>query len=165
MKDELLSALMSQSSAISQLKRYGTQTSYLLPPFNDCDNVLLIGFAHASHYGVSRQLLFIIGLVFGSAQKGFLMHLLNWASQKSRRPARSTPTAEILADVESLDDVVSIRNTIAVIIEAGVRLSVVVDSTDLYGPLSSRRDPTDKSVRGDVNSICFYYETAVDLLG
>lgn len=59
----------------------------------------------------------------------------------------------------------SIRNTLAVIIETNVQLAVLVDSKDLYGSFSWQRHPTDKSVRGDVNSIRFYYKTAVDLFG
>lgn len=42
---------------------------------------------------------------------------------------------------------------------------LLVGSKDLFWSLSSHRNSTDKSVRGDVNEIRLYHETFVDLFG
>ena len=44
-----------------------------------------------------------------------------------------------------------------------VKSMVFFDSKDLFGSLSSKKNPTDKSVRNDVNVMRFYFETSIDV--
>ena len=110
---------------------------FVPPPLFECEQVTIVAFSDTSHSGILSHLSFIVGLVIGTIQKGSVIHLLNWASQKSRRPVRSTPAAQILAAGEALDYFLSIRNTLAVILKTKVQLAVVVDSKDFYGSLSA----------------------------
>lgn len=105
--------------------------------------------------GLVVSFVLLLILFFGSVQNGSVINLLDWPSHKCLRPVRSTPAAKIMAAGEALDDVVSARNTIAVILQASARLAVLVESKDINGFLSSQTHPADKSVRGDVNSIRF----------
>lgn len=70
LKNSRLSALMSQSSGISQIKRYDTQTPYYRPAGSLRERLTLVAFAEASHSGVSSQFCYIVGFVFGPIQKG-----------------------------------------------------------------------------------------------
>lgn len=160
-----VSSLMSQVAALNQLKRYGTLASYVCPPADVSSDVTLVAFADASHSAAASQLCFVTAIVFGKIQQGSVIHIMSWASHRSRRPVRSTPAAEILAAGEALDEIVSLKNALSAMLGIKVQLAVLVDSKDLYRSLSSQRHLTDKSVRADVNSICFYHETTVDLFG
>lgn len=101
--------------------------------------------------------------MFGELQEGSVIRFLSWISHKSRRPVKSTAAAEILAAGEAIDEIVVLRPAIESLYQVKVRTAVLADSKDLYGPLSSQRHPRDKSVRGDVNAIRYYYETAIEL--
>lgn len=163
LRDACVSALMAQSSAFNVLKRQGTLSTYIRPPSSSRNQVTLIAFADAGHADTASQLCFVIGLFYGEIKKGSVLHLLSWASHKSRRPVRSTSAAKILAAGEALDEIVLLRDVLSTILGVCVLLAVLVDSKDLYRPLSSQRHPTDKSVRGYVNAIRFYYETSIDV--
>ena len=124
-------------------------STYLCP--NSTTIPTLVAFADASHTKDSSQLCYIIGLVYGTVEKGCIFHLLSWSSHRSRRPAKSTPAAEILAASEAVDEIVVLRSVLTIILGTEVRTMVFVDSKDLYHALSSKRNTVDKSVRPDVN--------------
>lgn len=44
-----------------------------------------------------------------------------------------------------------------------MKAMVFFDSKDLFGSLSLKRIPTDKSVLNDVNLVRFYFETSIDV--
>lgn len=95
--------------------------------------------------------------------KGAVIHLLDWASHKSRHPVRSTAAAEIIAADGALDEIVSLKNTLSVNLQFKVPLAILVDPKYFYSSLSSQRYLTDKSVCSNVKTIGFYHEITVDM--
>lgn len=118
LKNASVHALIAQSSPLTLLKRYGTLTSYVSPPSNDQDNITLVSFSDASHEEVSIQLYFMVGLLFCQVNKGSVTNRIYLSSEKSGRPVRSTTAAKILSAVEALNDVLSIGQTLSIIIDA-----------------------------------------------
>ena len=58
-----------------------------------------------------------------------------------------------------------LARALSTIIDTPVQSMVIVDSKDLYHSLSSRRNPVEQSVRQDMNSMRFYFETVIDVFG
>ena len=58
-----------------------------------------------------------------------------------------------------------LARALSTIIDTPVQSMVIVDSKDLYHSLSSRRNPDEQSVRQDMNSMRFYFETVIDVFG
>lgn len=146
---------MAQESALKFLKRFGTVASYNRPAKGQTERVSLVAFSDAVHsYEVSQQC-YIVGLVVGPVERGSVFHLLTWASQKSRRPVKSTADAEILAAGESIDEIVMLREALEIIYNVQLTLMVLVDTKDLYHSLDSQHNSVDRSVCGDVNAIRF----------
>lgn len=162
-REKRVSALLSQFSALRTLKKNGTVTKYPQPSFNGDSKLTLVAFADASHTKDSSQLFYIVGLVVGPVQKGSEFFVLSWSSHRSYRPAKSTPAAEILAASEAVDELVLIKRILTSIWAIEINSMMIVDSKDLYHALSSKRNTVDKSVRPDVNSMRFYFETAIDV--
>lgn len=73
--------------------------------------------------------------------------------------------AEILAAGEALNETICLHDALKCLSGDKVQLGIVVDSKDLFHSLASQRHPTYRSVRGDVNSIHYYYETYVEIFG
>lgn len=157
--------LISQSNALSLLKRNGTLTNYPRPKSGTTCSISLVAFADASHLSDRSNLCYLIGLVFGELAQESIFHLLSWVSHKSRRPVHSTPAAEVLAASEALDDLLPLHAALQQIFNVKISLCELVDSKVLYNSLSTQRGSVDKSIRGEVNSIRFIYETALDIMG
>lgn len=158
-----ISALSSQFSALKTLKKHGTQTKYIGDMPMGRTQCTLVAFADASHSKDSSQLCYLIGLFISPVEKGTPFHLLSWSSHWSRRPAKSAPAAEILAASEAVDELVVLKKVLYGIFGYDIATMVIVDSKDLFHALSSKRNTTDKSVRADVNSMRFYFETSIDI--
>ena len=159
-----VSALISQFSALRTLKKHGTLTTFAPVQYPNND-LTIVAFSDASHSPKASQLCYIIGLVIGEVKKGSPFHVLSWSSHRSRRPAKSTPAAEILAASEAVEETVILKDVMTSVLGKPVKSMVFFDSKDLFGSLSSKRNPTDKSVRNDVNLMRFYFETSIDVFG
>lgn len=68
-----------------------------------------------------------------------------------------------MAASESVHELAMLKRVLTRTLIAEVRTLVIVDSKDLYHTLSSERNPVDKAVRPDVNSLRFLSETFIDL--
>lgn len=99
------------------------------------------------------QLCYIIGFVTGTVSFPSAFHLLSLSSHRSCLSANYTPTAEILAASEAVDEVVMLKKVFRDIFRSEVSSYVIVGSKDLYHSLSSKRNTVDKSVRPDVNDM------------
>lgn len=121
-------------------------------------------FADASHTKESTELCYIIGLVIGPVRKGSFFHLLFWPSQRCKRPAKSTRSLGTLAAGEGVDELVMIKKVLSTILKTEVVPMKIVDSKDLHHALSSKRSIVDKSVRPDLNAICFHFITNIYFL-
>lgn len=100
--------------------------------------------------------------MIGSVQKRPIFQLLSCCSHRSKRTAKSTPDAEILAGSEDVDELVMIKKVLSTVLKTEIKTMMVVDSKDLHHALSSNRNTVDKSVRPDVISMRFQFETAID---
>lgn len=159
-----VSTLVSQFSAFRTLKIHGTLTPYLrTPSYNSRYELTVVSFADASHVKESSHLGYIIGLVVGEVKKVSPLYLLSWSAHRSRRPAKSTPAAEILAASEAVDEVVTLKEFMSKLLGSEVRAVVIVDSKDLCHALSTKLSTAEKSVRRRLNSLRFYFEAAIDM--
>lgn len=69
--------------------------------------------------------------------------------------------AEILDYSEPIDQGKTIKHALFEIPIINIPLHVIVDSKDRYTSLSTRQNSVDKSIRSDVNSIQFEFETYI----
>ena len=151
--------LLSQSRHLRNLQKLGTSIHYARPPRGSTVSLSVVVFSDASRTDDRGQLAYLAGVLIGPLQKGSIFHTLSWQSHRSRRPAKSTPVAEILACSEAIDEGKTIKYTLRQIIELDLPLYIVVDTKDLFTTLSTRQNSIDKAIRPDVNSIRFEFET------
>lgn len=83
----------------------------------------------------------------------------SWISHKSKIPAKSVPAAEILAAGESIDEGNTISSAYSEIVGHKIELSLCVDSKEIFTSVSTQRNSIDKSIRADVASIRFEFQT------
>lgn len=121
--------------------------------------VSVIVFAGASKTDENGQLGLITGLVFGDMSDRSTFHTLSWLSHKSRRPVKRVPAAEILASSEGIDEGKIISGVYTESFNSKTALELLLDSKDLFASLSTQRLSVDRSIRGDVASIRFDFQT------
>lgn len=109
------------------------------------------------------QICYIVGLMIGTVSKVNPFHLLSWVSHRSRRPAKYTPSAEILAESEAVDEIVKLKNDLSKLVDVKILTMVIVDAKDLYYSLSSKTNTVGKSFRPDIHVMRFNFETVVDV--
>lgn len=96
LKDARVTAIISQLSALTVLKRYGPLSNYVHSD-RSCSPVMLLAFAYAIHSVYVSHLCYIVYVVFGEINIGSVTHKLLWASHLSRLTVNSTPESEPLA--------------------------------------------------------------------
>lgn len=121
--------------------------------------VSILVFSDASRVDENGQIGIVSGLLLGELKEGTPYHILSWISHKTKRPVKSVPAAEILAASESIDEGKLLKKAYSELINVEVKLIVCVDSKDLFTSLSTQRLSLDRSIRGDVSSIRFEFET------
>lgn len=120
-------------------------------------------FADSSHKKKEViQLFYIVSLMIGTVVQGNQFNLLAWASNRSRRPSKSTTAAEILSGSKSVDEIILLKNALRKVYDVKILTMVLVDSEDIYYALSSKNNEIDTSIRPAVNAMKFYFETVVD---
>ena len=92
-------------------------------------------------------------------QTGSPFHTLGWTSRKSKRPVGSIGSAETIAAVIAIDEGKLLCRSIRSLINVEVKLRICVDSKDLWDSLTTCHEPTEKSIKADVNVIQYAYET------
>lgn len=156
-----LSAVVSQFNYLRILKRHATTTKYCRLKSGTIADISLVSFADASHKKEASQLYYIVGSMIGLVQNGNQFHLLSWASNRSRRPAKSMPAAEILAATEAVDEIVMLKRLLLKFLGVEVKSMIVVNPNKLYHAIYSKKNKIDKFVRPDVKEILFCFETTV----
>lgn len=88
-----------------------------------------------------------------------VFHILSWSSQKSRRPAKSSCSAEILACGEAMDEENAISEALCARFKKEIPIVVVMDCEDLFNALSTQHSAADKLIWADFNVILYEFET------
>ena len=151
--------IIEQNSIIKKLQKQGTGIVYPRPPLNKEFQLSVVVFADASKSNENGQLGIVTGLLIGDLCEGSVLHNISWISHKSKRPVKSVPAAEILAAAEGIDEGKMISGAYSEIFNMKVDLKIFVDSKDLFTSLSTQRLSIDRSIRGDVGSIRFEFQT------
>lgn len=151
--------LIEQNNILKKLKKYGTTIAYPRPPLNVELPLSIVVFDDASRSDENGQIGIIAGLVVGDVREGSTFHTLLWLSHKSKRALKSVPLAEILAAAEGIDEGKAISAVYCELLETDVKLRIFVDSKDLFTSMSTQRVSVDRSIRGDVSSNRFEFQT------
>lgn len=92
------------------MKRHGTSTKCLRHTNGTVADATIIEFADASHTKEASQLCYVVGLMICTVVDGNILCLLVWESHRTRRPAKSTHDAEMIAASEEVDEIVLRKN-------------------------------------------------------
>ena len=141
------------------LQKFGTVVSYRRPLCPGDYEISVLVFSDANRQDSNGQLGFICGLLVGPFSVGSLFHTISWSSKKSKRPVRSIGSAETIAAGVAIDEGKLLVMSLKLLLGIHVDLRVCVDSKDLWDTLTTCHEPTDKSVRADVNVIRYEFET------
>ncbi len=154
-----VSNLTEQISIVRKLKKYGTSISYPRPTDKTKYKLSILVFSDASRVDENGQIGLLAGLLVGEMEKQSICHALSWISHKSKRPVKSVPAAEILAATEGIDEGKMIAQAYSELMAMEIKMQLCVDSKDLFTSLSTQRNSIDRSIRGDVSSIRFEFQT------
>ena len=99
----LVKHLIDQINALKLLKKLGSTIRYKSPDPGEY-KLSLLEFSDASRKNGHGQLSFLSGLIFGDLIEVAVFHAILWSSHKSRRPAKSIASAEVLAAGEAIDE-------------------------------------------------------------
>lgn len=148
-----------QRSMLKKLCTIGSVSSYTRPELGSQLQLSVLVFCDAARPSDYGQLGTLGGLLLGQLQKGSLFHVLFWNSSLSKRPVKSIASAEVLAAGRGIDEGILVSLALSLLLSTYVPVIIAVDSKDLYESLSSCHVPEDKSIRGDVQLIRYYFET------
>lgn len=85
--------------------------------------------------------------------------MMSWISNEAKRPVKSVPAAKLLAAGEGIGEGKMLINALSEMLAVPVNLQVCLDSKDLFTFLSTQKVSIDKSIRGDVGTIRYAFET------
>lgn len=152
-------SIVEQVTHVRNLKKFGSMIKFKRPSEKGPFDLSIVVFSDASRGNDAGQLGYLSGLLIGPFQEGSVFHTLSWMSKKSVRPVRSIGSAEIIAAGIAIDEGKLLVKAYETLLSIKIDLRVAVDSKDLWDSLSSCHEPTDKSVKADVNVIRFEFET------
>ncbi|PXF41499.1 hypothetical protein BWQ96_08781 [Gracilariopsis chorda] len=149
--------IVTQVNLLKLLKRRGSVLKFARQNGEmQCGIVLFCNASHSTDHG---QLGFVAGMLFGDLSLDSVFHTMSWSSHKSRRPVKSIGSAEILTSGEAIEEGKVLAKAYSKLLGFEIGLWIVFDSKDLYGTLSTCRNASDRSIRGDVSVIRFDFET------
>ena len=119
-------------------------------------------FSDASRSNENSQLGFIFALLIGDLKAKSTVHVLSWALHKCHRQVKSIGSAATIAASQAIDEVKLLKLALKVLLQTSIEFVLVVESKALFDSLTSCRDATDRSIRGDVSVIRFQFETRSD---
>lgn len=155
--------LVKQTTITHHLKNLGTTILHPRPKDKDNIELSVLLFADASRVDGLGQLGVVTGLLVGPMEKVSIHHVSSWICNKTKRPVRSIPAAEVFAAAEGLDDGKVVCNAYNELLNVNVKLRLCVDSKDFFSSLSTQKLSIHKSIRGYVSSIRYEFQTgAVD---
>jgi len=152
-------SIVDQVNHVKILKKLGSLIKFKRPSEKGSFDLSVVVFSDASRGNDAGQIGYISGLLIGEFKEGSVFHTLSWMSKKSVRPVRSIGSAEIIAAGIAIDEGKILVKAYETLLKSKLDLRIAVDSKDLWDSLSSCHEPTDKSVRADVNVIRFEFET------
>ena len=147
-----------QSSMLKKLCTYGSSCKYISPP-KGTFQLSVVVFADAARPSENGQIGILAGLLIGKLCKDSIFHVISWSSSLSKRPAKSSGSAEILAASIAVDEGMLLSAAFSVLLGTRIPVIVIVDSKDLFDSLTSCHIPEDRSIRADVQLIRYYFET------
>lgn len=150
--------LVLQNQLVRRVKEFSSITKYILPPQKDTYEVNIVAFSDASKVDDKGQLGMISGLMLGELKTKAVYHSITWFYKKAKRPVKSVASAEVLGTGAAFDESVLLKHTYSKLLGISVRLFLVVDSKDLYDTISTKRLPTDKSIKCEVASLRYDFE-------
>ena len=150
--------LIHQINVLKILRKDGTSISYNRPRKGAYELCILI-FADASKRNDRGQLSYLAGPIFGKLKADSVFHILSWNYHKSQRPVISVTSAETLAAGEAIDEGKILVKALQEVLSTEVRLSIGVDSEDLFSTLSTCLLASGRSIRADVSSTRFEFAT------
>lgn len=149
---------VTQINMTKHLKRLGTLVRYKRPNDKRQYRLSVVVFSDASKVNENGQLGYIMGTVIGDIQKESIIHVIDWSSSKSKRPAKSIGSAETIAASNAIDDGKIVRDALSMILKLSIDLIICVHSKDLFDTLTTCHNATDKSIRGDIAFIRYEFE-------
>lgn len=81
--------------------------------------------------------------------------MLSWISHKSHRPVKSIEAAKILVVPYEIDEGMILKRLFRAILGLRINFVVALDSRELSTSLLTQYNSIDKSIRADVNCICY----------
>lgn len=121
-------------------------------------NVIIFMLSDANHQNSSGQLGFVGCLLIGSFQQVTLFHSLNWLSKNSKRPVLSIGSAETIEAGIDIDEGNIHAMTFMSLLSVETLIRVCVYSINIWDSLPTCHEPSDKSIKDDVNVIRYEFE-------
>ena len=141
------------------LQSLGTVDTYCRPAEKGKYEMSVVVLSDANRSDANGQLGYIAGIVIGDLKPGSPLHSLSWDSRKSKHPVRLIVSAETIAAAIAIDEGKIMVQSLRCLLNHLSKLKICFDSKDLWDSLTNCHEPTDKSVKANVNVIRYEFET------
>lgn len=88
-----------------------------------------------------------------------MFHAISWSSNNAGRSIKSSTSEEVLAAAFGSDEAKPIDNVYTELLGTPVGIIIVVESMDLFNTISASHLPAHRSIRGDVATLRYDFET------
>ena len=99
--------------------------------------------------------------MIGELEQGAVFHPLTLISKRAKSPIKSVSYAKVLSASTAADEGTILKQAYNKLLGIDVGFTIVVDTKDLYDTISTKRLPTDKTIKGDVSSLRYDFEVSV----
>lgn len=96
-------------------------------------------------------------LVTGKTESESLFHAVDWNSDLSKRPGKSSKCIETFAAGKAIEMTLILRNAYEKLLGCGIPSSIILNCKYPYKSLTALRIPTDKSILADVSLIQHFF--------
>lgn len=141
---------------------YGIIIHYPCTPKNASTEI--VAFSDASHATDGSQLFYLIFVAHRDAAKNSATHTLEWSSHKSRQPVQSALPPEFFATAKAIESIVPLCQVFQFASHWPVKSWLLIDSKDLWTPLTTQRSSVDESTKGEVSCIWFIFKSKLDFM-
>ena len=132
-----------QTAMLRVVRRLGTFTTFRNPP-RGTHAIFVLIFSDAERPSTHAQIGFVGRLLNGSSTHGSVLHTVSWASHISKRPAKSSGSAEVLAARDVIDIGKISAKVYSSLLSMKVYLYFCIASKHLYDSLCTCQTPGDK---------------------
>lgn len=151
--------MMKQNYILKRLKQFLATRQYRSVQGQGVYSIYVVYFADAARPYEHGHFRYIGGLVIGEPIQKSIFHSVGWHSHLSKRPVKSSRSAETVATGEALELCLICVRVIFEPPGTGINLVIAVKCKDLYQYLLRARTPTDKFIIADVRLIQYYFDT------